>query len=138
MRLLFAITIVRARFSHTNIHLRFLLGTCWSKNHDMIIKSKTGEKLVNFLVEPKKGTKWPSNLPRFETRQDAISVCKELCKRQFLLRSEKRGKGELGVRVYFFLQWGLILLHGGEFLKIHLELPLIFFFFPDQSSSRFR
>jgi translocation protein SEC62 len=95
----------------------------------MIIKSKTGEKLVNFLVEPKKGTKWPSNLPRFETRQDAISVCKELCKRQFLLRSEKRGKGELGVRVYFFLQWGLILLHGGEFLKIHLELPLIFFFF---------
>ena len=56
-----------------------------------------GEKLVNFMVEPKKGTKWPSNLPRFENRQDAVMVCKELCNNQFLLRSEKQGKGELGV-----------------------------------------
>ena len=57
-----------------------------------------GEKLVNFLLEPKKGTKWPSKLPKFANRQAAIAVCKELCKNQFLLRSEKRGKGELGVR----------------------------------------
>ncbi|EEC47295.1 predicted protein [Phaeodactylum tricornutum CCAP 1055/1] len=56
-----------------------------------------GEKLVNFLVEPKKGTKWPTNLPKFASRSDAILVCKELCKQQFLLRSEKRGKGELDV-----------------------------------------
>ena len=59
---------------------------------------KLGEKLVNFLVEPKVGTKWPSNLPKFESRADAIVVCKELCKEQFLLRSEKVGKGELQVR----------------------------------------
>ena len=53
--------------------------------------------MVNFLVEPKKGTKWPSNLPRFENRQDAIAMCRELCKIQYLMRAEKRGKGELGV-----------------------------------------
>jgi translocation protein SEC62 len=47
-------------------------------------------------VEPKKA-KWPKILPRFENRQDAIVVCKELCKLQFILRCEKRGKGELGV-----------------------------------------
>ena len=57
----------------------------------------TGEKLVNFLVEPKKGTKWPSNLPRFKTRQEAIAVCKELCRLHFIHRSEKRGKGDLVV-----------------------------------------
>lgn len=56
-----------------------------------------GEKLVNFLVEPKKGTKWPTNLPKFENRQDAIAVCRELCKVQYMIRSEKRGKGELGM-----------------------------------------
>lgn len=57
----------------------------------------SGEKLVNFLAEPKPGTKWPSNLPKFESRQDAIAVCKELCKLEYILRCEKRGKGELGV-----------------------------------------
>lgn len=56
-----------------------------------------GEKLVNFLVEPKKGTKWPTNLPRFASRVDAIAACKSMCKNNYLLRSEKRGKGELGV-----------------------------------------
>jgi translocation protein SEC62 len=56
-----------------------------------------GEKLVNFLVEPKKGTKWPTNLPRFASRVEAISACKSMCKNDYLLRSEKRGKGELGV-----------------------------------------
>jgi len=56
-----------------------------------------GEKLVNFLVEPKKGTKWPSNLPRFENRTQAIAVCKDLCKFQYLHRSEKQGKGKLAV-----------------------------------------
>ena len=57
-----------------------------------------GEKLVNFLVEPKKGIKWPPKLPRFSNRHDAIAICKELCKSQYLLRSEKCGKGELEVR----------------------------------------
>jgi hypothetical protein len=56
-----------------------------------------GEKLINFLVEPKKGTKWPTNLPRFASRLEAISACKSMCKNNYLLRSEKRGKGELGV-----------------------------------------
>lgn len=56
-----------------------------------------GEKLVNFLAEPKKGTKWPTNLPKFDDRQDAIAVCRDLCKLQYMIRSEKRGKGELGV-----------------------------------------
>lgn len=65
------------------------------------ISSIIGEKLVNFLVEPKKGTKWPKNLPRFDNRQDAIAVCKELCKLQFLLRCEKQGKGALGVSLNF-------------------------------------
>lgn len=58
-----------------------------------------GEKLVNFLVEPKKGTKWPTNLPRFSSRLEAITACKVMCKNNFLLRSEKRGKGELGVSI---------------------------------------
>ena len=56
-----------------------------------------GEKLVNFLVEPKKGTKWPPTLPRFKSRPEAIAVCKELCRYQFIHRSEKRGKGDLVV-----------------------------------------
>ncbi|VEU37887.1 unnamed protein product [Pseudo-nitzschia multistriata] len=56
-----------------------------------------GEKLVNFLAEPKRGTKWPKDLPRFESRQDAIAVCKELCKLQFILRCDKQGKGELSM-----------------------------------------
>ncbi len=63
----------------------------------IFITPRAGEKLVNFLVEPKKGTKWPKKLPRFENRSDAIAVCKELCNLQFLLRCEKRGKGELGM-----------------------------------------
>lgn len=57
-----------------------------------------GEKLVNFLVEPKKGTKWPKKLPRFKDRTEATAVCKELCNLQYLLRCEKVGKGELTVR----------------------------------------
>jgi len=54
-----------------------------------------GEKLVNFMVEPKKGAKWPKDLPKFKTRQEAIAVCKELCNYQYMHRSEKRGKGDL-------------------------------------------
>ena len=53
--------------------------------------------MVNFLVEPKKGTKWPKDLPKFETRADAIVVCSEFCKQQFLIRSEKVARGELQV-----------------------------------------
>jgi len=60
------------------------------------------------MVEPKKGTKWPTNLPRFENRQDAVLVCKELCKNQFLLRSEKRGKGELGVSLILLMRVSLL------------------------------
>jgi hypothetical protein len=60
----------------------------------------SGEKLVNFLVEPKTGTKWPKNLPRFNDRTQAIAVCKELCHLQYILRCEKLGKGELGVSVF--------------------------------------
>ena len=56
-----------------------------------------GEKLVNFLVEPKKGTKWPKDLPKFQSRTQAIAVCKDLCKYGFVHRSEKRGKGVLVV-----------------------------------------
>ena len=63
----------------------------------------TGEKLVNFLVEPKMGTKWPKDLPRFKDRNEAIAVCKELCSLQYLLRCEKRGKGELGVSYFVAL-----------------------------------
>lgn len=56
-----------------------------------------GEKLVNFMVEPKKGTKWPKELPRFTSRPDAIAVCKDLCSMQYIHRSEKVAKGELEV-----------------------------------------
>jgi len=56
-----------------------------------------GEKLVNFLLEPKKGCKWPKKLPRFKERHEAIAVCKDLCRYQFMHRSEKTGKGELTV-----------------------------------------
>jgi len=56
-----------------------------------------GEKLVSFMVNPKKGSKWPKGLPRFESRQEAITVCKELCKIEFIHRSEKRGKGDLTI-----------------------------------------
>mmetsp|Transcript_6147 Transcript_6147/g.13281 ORF Transcript_6147/g.13281 Transcript_6147/m.13281 type:complete len:341 (-) Transcript_6147:773-1795(-) len=56
-----------------------------------------GEKLVNFLFEPKKGVKWPKSLPRFASRQDAIDVCKNLCDLHYMHRSEKVGKGELAV-----------------------------------------
>lgn len=54
-----------------------------------------GEKLVSFMVEPRKGTKWPKKLPKFKTRQEATAVCKELCNYQFMHRSIKRGKGDL-------------------------------------------
>ncbi len=59
--------------------------------------SMIGEKLVNFMFEPKKGTKWPKELPKFKSRSDVIAVCKNLCGRQFMHRSEKVGKGELEV-----------------------------------------
>ena len=52
---------------------------------------------MNFMVEPKKGTKWPKELPRFSSRPDAIAVCKELCTLQYILRGEKVAKGELEV-----------------------------------------
>ena len=53
-------------------------------------------------MEPKKGTKWPKNLPKFESRQEAIEVCKHLVDLEYILRAEKKGKGDLGVRFYFF------------------------------------
>ena len=72
-----------------------------SHTHTTYDRDFVGEKLVNFLVEPKKGTKWPLDLRRFESRQAAIDVCKDLCKYQFMHRSEKRGKGDLVVRWVF-------------------------------------
>ncbi len=71
--------------------------TCYHSSWLRLVLT-TGEKLVNFLLEPKKGTKWPSNLPRFTNRQAAITVCKELCRCLYIMRSDKRGKGELEVR----------------------------------------
>jgi len=56
-----------------------------------------GEKLVNFLVGPKKGTKWPKELPKFKSRPEAIAVCKELCNSQYMHRSDKAARGELEV-----------------------------------------
>ena len=53
---------------------------------------------MNFMVEPKKGTKWPKELPKFSSRPEAIAICKELCNRQYMHRSEKVAKGELEVR----------------------------------------
>lgn len=61
-------------------------------------QNNAGEKLVNFMVEPKKGTKWPKDLPKFKSRSEVIAVCKNLCSRQFMHRSEKVAKGELEVR----------------------------------------
>ena len=52
---------------------------------------------MNFMVEPKKGIKWPKDLPKFKTRQEAITICKELCNYQYMHRSIKRGKGDLVV-----------------------------------------
>ncbi|CAJ1943020.1 unnamed protein product [Cylindrotheca closterium] len=81
-----------------------------------------GEKLVNFMVEPKPGTKWPSNLPRFESRQDAIAVCKELCNLHFILRCEKRGKGELGmIRMRDFDEAGYFTwIYEGDMTQSHM------------------
>lgn len=81
-----------------------------------------GEKLVNFMVEPKKGTKWPTNLPRFENRQDAIAVCRELCKIQYLLRAEKKGKGELNMsRIREFDESGyFVWIYEGDKTKQHV------------------
>lgn len=90
-----------------------------------------GEKLVNFLVEPKKGTKWPTNLPRFENRQDAIVVCRDLCKVQYLLRAEKRGKGELGMsRIREFDESGyFVWVYEGDKTMSHvMTMALIFGF----------
>mmetsp|Transcript_20182 Transcript_20182/g.43575 ORF Transcript_20182/g.43575 Transcript_20182/m.43575 type:complete len:334 (-) Transcript_20182:92-1093(-) len=54
-----------------------------------------GEKMVDFLFEPKKGTKWPDKLPRFENRQEVVAICKLLTKEQFIVQAEKVGKSEL-------------------------------------------
>lgn len=35
---------------------------------------------------------------KFESRQDAIEVCKHLVNMEYILRAEKKGKGDLGVR----------------------------------------
>jgi len=60
------------------------------------------------MVEPKKGTKWPKELPRFKSRPDAIAVCKDLCGHQFMHRSEKVGKGELEVSYIYIMCCTLI------------------------------
>jgi len=87
-----------------------------------------GEKLVNFLLEPKKGSKWPKNLPRFKERHEAIAVCKELCRVQFIHRSEKTGKGELSVsRLRDFDELGYYtwIFEGGKGFKNFMTTLLI-------------
>jgi len=93
-----------------------------------------GEKLVNFLAEPKKGTKWPSNLPRFDSRTQAVAVCKDLVKLQFLIRSEKQGKGELGVRALSSVQDEKIV--EDKFLLLYLYLSVYSFFFLNRRNQR--
>ena len=92
-----------------------------------------GEKLVNFMVEPKKGTKWPKNLPKFKNRTEAIAVCKELCNYQYMHRSIKRGKGDLVVskpsraepsRVPSNLSQFPMLQHQCQLVLICFSLPL--------------
>lgn len=69
--------------------------------------SLLGDKLVNYLVEPKKGVKWPTDLPRIKSRPEAIALCKDLCRHQFIHRSEKEGKKELSMsRVKDFEETG--------------------------------
>ena len=83
------------------------------------------------MVEPKKGTRWPTELPKFKSRQEAIAVCKELCAGHYMHRSEKVGKGELEVCCWlvlllfvgslgwggYFLQIGWCSFFGGYFSK---------------------
>lgn len=91
-----------------------------------------GEKLVNFMVEPKKGTKWPKGLPKFKTRPEAIAVCKEMCKLQFIHRSEKRGKGDLVIsRLRDFDESGIFtwIYEGDKSLSHLLTTLLIIGFF---------
>lgn len=88
--------------------------------------SNVGEKLVNFLVEPKKGTKWPSNLPRFENRTQAIAVAKDLCKYGFVHRSEKRGKGQLAVSTV--VQYTPVYTYIHRYLSILFKRRLTHFF----------
>ena len=73
---------------------------------------------MNFLIEPKKGTKWPSNLPRIENRQEAIVICKELCKLQYIHRSEKAGKGELEASYIISVTTARLLLLFGFFYYV--------------------
>ena len=71
------------------------------------------------MVEPKKGSKWPTELPKFSSRPDAIAVCKELCSRQYMHRSEKVGKGELEVRRFFAIMGeGDMYLFGGDCVEL--------------------
>jgi len=73
-----------------------MTGLTRTRRH-IIFFFRAGDKLVNFLLEPKKGTKWPKNILKFESRQDAIEVCKHLVDLEYILRAEKKGKGDLGV-----------------------------------------
>jgi hypothetical protein len=57
-----------------------------------------GEKLATYLVEPRKGVKWPKKVPRVKTRRQAIDICRNLCQESFIVRADKLGKGELKVR----------------------------------------
>jgi len=54
-----------------------------------------GEKIVNFLVEPKKKTKWPTQLPKFSSRNEALKVCQALAEQNYIRKVDKTGKGEV-------------------------------------------
>mmetsp|Transcript_546 Transcript_546/g.728 ORF Transcript_546/g.728 Transcript_546/m.728 type:complete len:333 (+) Transcript_546:276-1274(+) len=81
-----------------------------------------GEKLVDFMFEPKKGTKWPVKLPRFENRQEVVLVCKTLIKEQFLVPADKVAKGELELsNSRVFEETGVFVwVYEGDKTKMHL------------------
>jgi len=56
-----------------------------------------GEKLVNFLAEPKKKVNWPDKIPKFKSRQEAIDVCKTLSNLGYLHRCQKSSKGRVAL-----------------------------------------
>ncbi|GMI54431.1 hypothetical protein ScalyP_jg5921 [Parmales sp. scaly parma] len=51
-----------------------------------------GEKLLHFLVIPKKG-RWDAKIPRVENREQALVICKELLKMEYIARVTKEDKG---------------------------------------------
>tara|TARA_B110000971_G_C19808290_1_gene407585 strand:+ start:513 stop:758 length:246 start_codon:yes stop_codon:yes gene_type:complete len=47
---------------------------------------------LHFLVIPKKG-RWDAKIPRVENREQALVICKELLKMEYIARVTKEDKG---------------------------------------------